>query len=41
MTRGGSLVVPGCVYHLISRFVAKDWFIESAAERRWQRSTFA
>ena len=23
----------GCVYHVISRFVAREWFVESAAER--------
>lgn len=34
MARGGSAIVPGNVYHLISRFVAKEWFIESAVERR-------
>jgi hypothetical protein len=34
MARGGALIQPGSVYHLISRFVAKDWFIESAVERR-------
>ena len=33
MTRGGSHVEPGALYHFISRFVAKEWFIESAVER--------
>ena len=34
MTRGGGNVKPGAIYHLISRFVAKEWFIESSVERR-------
>lgn len=34
MARGGSHIQPASVYHLISRFVAKEWFIESAVERR-------
>ncbi len=34
MTRGGTSVVPGRVYHAISRFVAKEWSIESSDERR-------
>lgn len=34
MARGGGSVQDGLVYHLISRFVAKEWFIESARERR-------
>lgn len=33
MTRGGASARPGTIYHLISRFVAKEWFIESSAER--------
>lgn len=32
--RGGALVRTGGVYHLISRFVAKEWFVASAQERR-------
>jgi putative transposase len=34
MTRGGGSAEPGVVYHLISRFVAKEWFIKSEGERR-------
>ena len=34
MARGGGSVVAGGIYHLISRFTAKEWFIESAVERR-------
>ena len=34
MGRGGGMVRAGGVYHLISRFTAKEWFIESALERR-------
>jgi REP-associated tyrosine transposase len=34
MPRGGSGIERGNIYHLISRFVAKEWFIESAVERR-------
>ncbi|MEO8844374.1 MAG: hypothetical protein ABI704_22510 [Kofleriaceae bacterium] len=34
MFRGGSRIEPGRVYHVISRFVAKEWFIESNVERR-------
>jgi len=32
--RGASLVVAGHVYHLISRFVARHWFIKCEEERR-------
>jgi putative transposase len=32
--RGGASIQAGSIYHLISRFVAKEWFIESDAERR-------
>jgi hypothetical protein len=34
MARGGGSAQAGVVYHLISRFVAKEWFIESEVERR-------
>ncbi len=34
MARGGSHIEVGTIYHLISRFVAKEWFFESAVERR-------
>lgn len=34
MARGGASIQPGFIYHLISRFVAKEWFVESAVERR-------
>lgn len=34
MARGGGSVEAGGVYHIISRFTAKEWFIESAVERR-------
>jgi hypothetical protein len=34
MARGGGSIQIGGVYHLISRFVAKEWFIESDTERR-------
>lgn len=34
MARGGGSVMQGVVYHLISRFTAKEWFIESTVERR-------
>ncbi len=34
MARGGTSMMAGGVYHVISRFVAKDWFIESSVERR-------
>lgn len=33
MARGGGSAKPGCVYHLISRFVAREFFIQSAVER--------
>jgi hypothetical protein len=32
--RGGALIESGSVYHVISRFVAKEWFLESDVERR-------
>ena len=31
--RGARFNVPGAVYHVISRFVDRDWFIESEDER--------
>jgi len=34
MARGGGSVEAGGIYHIISRFVAREWFIESAVERR-------
>ena len=34
MPRGGTAIERGNIYHLISRFVAKEWFIESSVERR-------
>ncbi|HEY5951799.1 MAG TPA: hypothetical protein VIV40_40165 [Kofleriaceae bacterium] len=34
MARGGASIQSGSVYHVISRFVAKEWFVESATERR-------
>src|SRR5215204_1287195 len=34
MARGGGHVEAGRVYHVISRFVAKQWFVESTRERR-------
>src|SRR5688572_4022301 len=34
MPRRSRPIVPGTVYHLISRFVAKEWFIERD-EQRW------
>ncbi len=34
MARGGGSTKAGVIYHIISRFVAKEWFIESAIERR-------
>jgi len=34
MARGGGSAESGVVYHLISRFVANEWFIESAVERQ-------
>lgn len=34
MARGGAGILDGSIYHLISRFVAKEWFIDSARERR-------
>jgi len=34
MTRGGASIICGGVYHVISRFTAKEWFIESSVERR-------
>ena len=34
MPRGGGSAQTGGVYHVISRFVAKEWFIQSAVERR-------
>src|SRR5690349_742009 len=34
MARGGGSIQPGGVYHVISRFVAKQWFIEGEHERR-------
>lgn len=34
MARGGGSTEAGIIYHVISRFVAKEWFIESAIERR-------
>jgi hypothetical protein len=33
-TTQASRSAPGVAYHVISRFVAKEWFIESALERR-------
>jgi REP element-mobilizing transposase RayT len=33
MSRPLRCIQPGAVYHLISRFVAKEWFIESDEER--------
>jgi hypothetical protein len=33
MMRGGADARPGAIYHLISRFVAKAWFVESNVER--------
>ena len=32
--RGGAEAQPGVIYHLISQFVARTWFVESAVERR-------
>lgn len=40
MARGGSQVRTGGIYHVISRFVAKEWFISSSLERRVYRSLF-
>lgn len=34
MARGGATTQSGSIYHVISRFVAKEWFIESAVERQ-------
>jgi REP element-mobilizing transposase RayT len=34
MSRGGGSVCPGGIYHVISRFTASEWFIESGFERR-------
>lgn len=34
MTRGGGSVEPNFNYHVISRFVAKEWFIKTELERR-------
>lgn len=34
MARGGSSMIPGVGYHVISRFVAKEWFVESVDQRR-------
>ena len=34
MARLPQSIEPGVVYHLISRFVAKEWFIQSDEERR-------
>ncbi|MGE0868379.1 MAG: transposase [Kofleriaceae bacterium] len=34
MPRGGGSIRAGGVYHVISRFTAREWFIESAVERR-------
>ena len=34
MARGGGSARPGSVYHLISRFVAREFFVESSVERR-------
>ena len=33
MARGGASIQPSSVQHIIPRFVAKEWFIESALER--------
>ena len=33
MARGGASIEHGTVQHIIPRFVAKEWFIESALER--------
>jgi hypothetical protein len=33
MSRGGGSAKEGAAYHLISRFVAQEWFIQSSAER--------
>ena len=32
--RGGGSIRAGGIYHIISRFTARDWFIESRVERR-------
>jgi hypothetical protein len=32
--RGGGTIQPGGIYHVISRFVAREWFIESSLERQ-------
>jgi putative transposase len=34
MSRPKRRIEPGVVYHLISRFVAREWFIKSETERR-------
>ena len=34
MPRPARHIHPGCVYHLISRFVDRDWFIKKEQERR-------
>lgn len=34
MPRKPRAIIPGAVYHLISRFVDRRWFIESSVERR-------
>ena len=38
MSRGGGGIESGRIYHVISRFVAKEWFIDSEAERNMYRS---
>jgi hypothetical protein len=40
MSRGGAGALEGSIYHVISRFVAKQWFVESAIERRMYLSLF-
>ena len=38
MARGGGTVRPGGIYHVISRFVAKEWFMDSDRERKAYRA---